>query len=115
LPAGALDGVPLAGAAGPGGWFGGMPPMMGGVVNAPRNGAAGHPSESRLRVIPQMVAAPSVHEGTTDRWLNAPAGDAMVSERHELLGLRRSIVELAKERDVLMRSAALVIKEAMTR
>jgi PPE-repeat protein len=115
LPAGALDGVPLAGAAGPGGWFGGMPPMMGGVVNAPRNGAAGLSSESRLRVIPQMGAVPGGREGTADRWVNAPDGDATLSERHELNGLCDAIAELARERDVLMRSAALLIKEALAR
>jgi PPE-repeat protein len=115
LPAGALDGVPLAGAAGPGGWFGGMPPMMGGVVNAPRNGAAGLSSESRLRVVPQMGAVPGGREGTADRWVNAPDGDATLSERAELNGLCDAIAELARERDVLMRSAALLIKEALAR
>ena len=115
LPAGALDGLPAAGAAGLPGWFGGMPPMMGGVVNAPRKSAAGAPSQSRLRVIPQMAAAPGDCGGMPDRWINAPAGDATMSERAELNGLRTAITELAKERDVLMRSAALLIKEAMTR
>jgi PPE-repeat protein len=115
LPAGALDGLPAAGAAGLPGWFGGMPPMMGGVVNAPRKSAAGAPSQSRLRVIPQMAAAPGDRGGMPDRWINAPAGDATMSERAELNGLRTAITELAKERDVLMRSAALLIKEAMTR
>jgi PPE-repeat protein len=113
LPAGALDGVPLAGAAGPGGWFGGMPPV-GSVVNAPRNGAAGPRTESRLRVIPQMAAAPGVHEGASGRWVNAPDRDATVSERDELNGLRKATAELARERDVLMRSAARLIKEAMS-
>jgi hypothetical protein len=89
--------------------------MMGGVVNAPRNGAAGHPSESRLRVIPQMAAAPGGREGTPGRWVHAPGGDATVSERDELNGLRHAIAELAKEREVLMSSAALLVKEAMAR
>ena len=115
LPAGALDGLPAAGAAGSPGWFGGMPPMLGGVVNAPRKGAPGHPSESRLRVIPQMAAATGDHQGTADRWVNAPDGDATSSERAELNGLRHAITELAKERDMLMRSAAVLIKEAMAR
>jgi PPE-repeat protein len=115
LPTAGLDGLPAAGATGPGGWLRGMPPMMGGVVNAPRNGAAGHPSESRLRVIPQMAAAPGGREGTPGRWVNAPGGDATVSERDELNGLRHAIAELAKEREVLMSSAALLVKEAMAR
>jgi PPE-repeat protein len=115
LPAAGLNGVPAAGAAGPGGWLRGMPPMVGGVVNAPRNGAAGLSSESRLRVIPQTGAAHGGREGTPDRWVNAPDRDATVSERDELNGLRHAITELAKERDVLMSSARLLIKEAMAR
>jgi PPE-repeat protein len=115
LPAGGLDGLPAAGAAGPGGWLRGMPPMLGGVVNAPRHGAAGISSESRLRVIPQMAAASGGRERTPGRWVNAPGGDATVSERAELYGLRHAVAELAKERDVLISSARLLIKEAMSR
>jgi PPE-repeat protein len=114
LPTGGLDGLPDAGAAGPAGSFGGMPPVAS-VVNAPRNGATGPRSESRLKVIPQMAAAPGGHQGTPGRWVNAPDGGATLSERDELNGLRTAIAELAKERDVLMRSAALVVKEAMAR
>jgi PPE-repeat protein len=112
LPAAGLDGLPGAGAAGPGGSFGGP---VASVVNAPRNGAAGPRSESRLKVIPQMGAAPGGHEGSPGRWVSAPARDDRLSERNELNGLRTAIAELAKERDVLMRSAALVIKEALAR
>jgi PPE-repeat protein len=110
LPAAGLDGLPQAEATGFGGPFGGMP-MMGGVVNAPRNGAAGPRSESRHKVIPQMGAAPGVGEGTRGRGSNAAGGNGS-SERDELNGLRQAIAELAKERDVLMRSAARLIKEA---
>jgi PPE-repeat protein len=112
LPTAGLDGLPGAGAAGPGGSFGGP---VASVVNAPRNGAAGPRSESRLKVIPQMAAAPGVHEATPDRRVNAPAGDGTVSEREELNGLRAAIAELAKERDMLTRSASLLIKEALSR
>jgi PPE-SVP subfamily C-terminal region len=110
LPAAGLDGWPQAGPAGLGG-FGGLP-MMGGVVNAPRNGAAGPRPESRLKVIPQLGAESGVDEGTPGRWGNAPRGNGPSSEREELNGLRQAIAELAKERDVLMRSAARLIKEA---
>jgi PPE-repeat protein len=110
LPTAGLDGLPQAGPAGLGGSFGGMPPIIS-AVNASRNGAAGPRSESRLKVIPQMAGQP----GTPGRWVSAPAGDSAVSERAELNGLRTAIAELAKERDVLMRSAALVIKEALAR
>jgi PPE-repeat protein len=115
LPAAGLDGLPEAGAAAPPGWFGGMPPMMGGVVNAPRNGAAGAPSESRLKVIPQLAAAPGVHEGTPDRGSkpNGHASDVLSAlserERIELDELREAFAELAMERD----AAARLIKEAI--
>jgi PPE-repeat protein len=112
LPTGGLDGLPGAGAAGPAGSFGGP---VASVINAPRNGAAGPPSESRLKVIPQVAGEPGAHQATPGRWVNAPDRDTTVSERDELNGLRTAIAELAKERDVLMRSAALVIKEAMAR
>jgi PPE-repeat protein len=117
LPAGGLDGLPQAGAAGLGGSFGGMPPMMGGVVNAPRNGAAGPRSESRLNVIPQIAAAPGVHESTRDRGMTpnghaSDAGDALSDrERYELHELRKEIADLAMQRDAVDR----LIKEAMRR
>jgi PPE-repeat protein len=117
LPTGGLDGLPEAGAAAPPGWFGGMPPMLGGVVNAPRNGAAGPRSESRLKVIPQMAAAPGVHEGTPDRGMTpnghaSDAGDALSDrERYELHMLREEITEVTNQRD----KAARLIKEAMRR
>jgi PPE-repeat protein len=117
LPAGGLDGLPQAGAAGLGGSFGGMPPMMGGMVNAPRYGAAGPRSESRLNVIPQIAAAPGVHEGTRDRGTTpnghaSDAGDALSDrERYELHMLREEITEVTNQRD----KAARLIKEAMRR
>ena len=89
--------------------------MLGCVVNAPRNGAAGLSSESRLKVIPQLAAAPGVHEGTADRGFkpNGRASDALGAlsgrERNELDELRTEIAELTKERDV----AARLIKEAL--
>jgi PPE-repeat protein len=113
LPAAGPDGWPQAGAAGLGG-FGGLP-MMGGVVNAPRNGAGGPRPESRLKVIPQLAREPGVDGGVPGRWGNAPGGHGALSEREELNGLRQAIAEVAKERDVLMRSGALLIEEARAR
>jgi PPE-repeat protein len=110
LPAAGLDGVPQAGAAGLGG-FGGMPPMLG-AVNAPRNGAAGPRTESRLKVIPQLGATPGVNQHTPGRSGNASRGTAPLSEREELNGLRQAIADLAKERDMLISSAARMLKEA---
>jgi PPE-repeat protein len=110
LPAAGLDGVPQVGPAGFGG-FGGMPPLLG-AVNAPRNAAAGPRTESRLKVIPQLGATPGVNEATPSRSGNAPRGTAPLSEREELNGLRQAIADLAKERDMLISSAARMLKEA---
>jgi PPE-repeat protein len=113
LPAAGLDGLPQVGAAGLGGWSGGLP-MIGGVVNASRNGAAGSRPESRLKVIPQLGTAPGGHQGTPDRGMT-PAADVVDAlsdrERYELHTLRNEIAELAKQRD----KAARLIKEAIRR
>jgi PPE-repeat protein len=115
LPAAGLDGVPQAGETGLGG-FGGMP-MMGGVVNASRNGAAGARPESRLKVIPQLGVAPGIEDGTPDRgmqptWRAVDAVDALSErERYELHTLRNEIAELAMKRDAVDR----LIQEAMRR
>src|SRR5271163_2125587 len=112
LPVAGLDGVPQAGPAGLGG-FGGMP-MMGGMVNAPRNGAASPRAESRLKVIPQLGTAPGVDQGTPDRGMTRAADvvDALSDrERYELQTLRQEIADLAMERDAVDR----LIKEAMRR
>jgi len=115
LPAAGLDGWPQAGAAGLGG-FGGMP-MMGGLVHAPRNGAAGPRPESRLKVIPQMPGESGGNERTPDRGMTptgraADAVDALSErERYELHTLREEIAELAIERDAVDR----LIREAMRR
>ena len=115
LPAAGLEGLPQGGTAGLGG-FGGMP-MMGGVVNASRNGAAGPRPESRLKMIPQLGTAPGGHEGIPDRGIT-PTGRAVDAvdalserERHELQTLREEIADLAMERDAVDR----LIREAMRR
>jgi PPE-repeat protein len=112
LPVAGLDGLPQAGSAGLGG-FGGMP-MMGGMVNAPRNGADSPRPESRLKVIPQLGTAPGVDQGTPDRGMTRAADvvDALSDrERYELQTLRQEIADLAMERDAVDR----LIKEAMRR
>jgi PPE-repeat protein len=113
LPAAGLDGLPQAGPAGLGGWSGGMP-MMGGMVNAPRNGAGSPRPESRLKVIPQLGTAPGVDKGTPERGMTRAADvvDALSDrERYELHTLRQEIADLAMERDAVDR----LIKEAMRR
>ena len=63
-----------------------------------------------------------VNEGTLGNWVNLDrrrrnSGDAVVSEseRVELVRLRREVVELRMQRDVLKRSVALWVQEAMGR
>jgi PPE-repeat protein len=121
LPAAGPGGLPEAGAAGPGGLYGGAPLVgpVGSVVNAPRYGDARLRSGTRAKVIPAIAAAPGVHEDPPDHSVNpdssAQDGGAKLSDRAELRRLRRAIGELARERDVLTRSAALLIKEATQR
>ena len=63
-----------------------------------------------------------VNEGTLGNWINADRrrrerGDGRVSksERAELVRLRREVAELRMQRDVLKRSVALWVEEAMGR
>ena len=62
-----------------------------------------------------------LNEGTLGRWVNldrrAREGEGSLSEneRDELNRLRKENAELAIKRDVLKRSAALWVKEAMRR
>jgi hypothetical protein len=107
----------------PGGMFNGMCPV-GSVVNAPRNGEPRSRADSRLKVIPQMPGEPGVGQNTPGRWVkldqHAPhdassLSASALSERDELNDLRMAIAELARERNVLERSAILLIKETMQR
>ncbi|MGO9154406.1 PPE family protein [Mycobacterium sp.] len=115
LPMAGLAALPEAGAAGPSGWLGGMPAIgpIGSIVNAPRNGA-GSPN---CRVQAQAGGEPSRKERAPGHWrgfdLLATEGQSPLSEREELIALRAGIAELTKERDLLKRSATLLIKEAM--
>jgi transposase len=72
--------------------------------------------------IAQVARELGVNEGTLGNWVNLDrrareSGDGVVteSERAELARLRREVAELRMERDVLKRSVALWVKEAMTR
>jgi hypothetical protein len=86
------------------------------VVNSPRNGEPRSRADSRLKVIPQMPGEPGVGENTPGRWVkpdqHAPNDARALSERDELNDLRMAIDELAKERNVLERSANRFIEEA---
>jgi PPE-repeat protein len=109
LPPTSSPGVPEAGATGPGSWFGGIPAVAS-VVNAPRDGGTNSQSMSGFRVghnhqdtstkprQPQHVA---IAEN-----VDAPA------EQDDLNQLRTALAALTRERDVLKRTAAFLIKEA---
>jgi transposase len=72
--------------------------------------------------IAQVARELGINEGTLGSWVakdrrSRERGDGRLteSEREELNRLRRENAELAMERDVLKRSAALWVKEAMGR
>jgi transposase len=74
------------------------------------------------RPIVQVARELGINEGTLRNWLRLDrkcreSGDGGLGEdeRAELARLRREVAELAMERDVLKRSVALWVKDAMGR
>jgi transposase len=71
--------------------------------------------------IAQVARDLGINEGTLGNWVNADkhrrGSDGVLSEdeRSELARLRKENAELAMERDVLKRSVALWVKDAMGR
>jgi transposase len=74
------------------------------------------------RPIAQIARELGINEGTLASWVNKDIvarlpsnGGVSESERAELVRLRREVAELAMERDVLKRSTAIWVREAMGR
>jgi PPE-repeat protein len=115
FPSAALNGLPQAGPMGPG-FYGGMPSMgpVASVVNAPRGDQGRLRAGARHKVIPAAAAASGMHDDPAGRWVDpaAAAGDSAVSEREELNQLRKAMADVTRQRDVLKRTAATLIKEA---
>ncbi len=71
--------------------------------------------------IAQVARDLGIHEATLGNWVNmrrhVPAGEPAVSEseRAELVRLRREVAELRMQRDVLKRSLALWVTDAVSR
>lgn len=87
-----------------------------------RAGAVRIVKESPGKSIAQIARDLGINEGTLGNWVakdreaNDPRPGALSEdERAELARLRRENAELAMERDVLKRSVALWVKEAMGR
>ncbi len=115
-PSAGLGGLPQAEVATPG-FYGGMPPMgpVASVVNAPRGEQGRLRAGARQKVIPALGGDTGMHEDPAGRWVatNAPVeDDGAASEREELIALRKAMADVTRQRDVLKRTAATLIKEA---
>jgi PPE-repeat protein len=114
LSAADTEGLPQSGAAEPGGFFGGIPPV-GSLVNAPRGEQTRARSGSGQKVIPTMPGGTGAQENGAampaqpQRTRQHVASALSEHEREELAKLRKEIAEAATERD----AAARLIKEAM--
>jgi PPE-repeat protein len=113
FPSAGLEGLPQTGPIGPG-FYGGVPPMgpVASVVNAPRGDQGRLRAGARHKVIP--AAESGMREDPAARWVEpaTPEGDGAVSERDELVALRKAMADVTRQRDVLKRTAATLIKEA---
>ncbi|WP_440271485.1 PPE family protein [Candidatus Mycobacterium methanotrophicum] len=114
LPLSALDATPPV-AALPGGLQGGTPMVgpIGSVVNAPRSGENHNRPRSCAEGIAQTANKDGGQEGTRARWVGFDEYTETGRPLSEHEKLRKAIATVAKERDLLKRSASLLIKEAL--
>jgi len=109
LPATSFAGMPEAGVTGPGSWFGGMPAVAS-VVNAPGGVSTGSQPRTGFRVGHN-------HEDTSTgprqpQHVEIAENVDAAAQRDDLNQLRAALAALTRERDVLTRTAAFLIKEA---
>ena len=87
---------------------------MASVVNAPRGDQTRLKAGDRRRVVPALPGESGFQDDPAARWVQPSASadsDAAVSERDELNQLRKAMADVTRQRDVLKRTAATLIKE----
>ncbi|OBI81754.1 hypothetical protein A9X01_23180 [Mycobacterium asiaticum] len=112
LPTSGSEAIPQTG---PAGVIGSMAPLGGpitGVINAPRGDRTRAKSVVPRRVIPAWPGEMSGPEDASEIGAQASAAGEADSERDELIRLRRAVAEVAKQRDALKRTAAILIQES---
>ena len=84
------------------------------VVNAPRGDQGRLRAGARQKVIPALGGDTGMHEDPAARWVSPtqPWRTRRGREREELIQLRKAMADVTRQRDVLKRTAATLIKEA---